>query len=69
MLLVSNTLYTFGPQHSHYFSSKPSLAVPMLAGIFAIGLVFALIFHRSRNLWIVAVMHGFGNAYAVLAFA
>lgn len=68
-ILISNTLYTFGPQHYQYFSSKPSIAVPMFAGILAIGLVFALIFHRSRNLWIVAVMHGFGNAYAVLAFA
>jgi uncharacterized protein len=68
-ILVSNTLYTFGPQHYHYFSSKTSIAVPMFAAIFAIGLVFALVFHRARNLWIVAIMHGFGNAYAVGAFA
>ncbi len=68
-ILVSNTLYAFGPQHYQYFSSKPSIAVPMFAAIFAIGLVFALVFHRARNLWIVAVMHGFGNAYAVGAFA
>jgi len=67
-ILISNTLYTFGPLHYQYVSAEPSVAVPMFASIFVIGLVFALVFHRSRNLWIVAVMHAFGNAYAVGAF-
>lgn len=67
-ILISNTLYTFGPLHYQYFSAEPSVAVPMFASIFAIGLVFAFVFHRSRNLWIVAMMHAFGNAYAVGVF-
>jgi CAAX protease family protein len=66
-ILVSNLLYTFGPLHYYYFSSRPSLAVPMFAAIFAMGLVFATIFRRSGNLWIVAVMHGIGNAYIVVS--
>jgi membrane protease YdiL (CAAX protease family) len=64
-ILASNILYTFGPLHSYYFSSRASLAVPMFASIFAIGLFFGVLFRRSGNLWIVAVMHGIGNAYIV----
>jgi len=67
-ILVSNTLYAFGPLHLAYYSVKPSVAVPMFASIYAIGLLFALVFHRAGNLWIVAVMHAFGNAYAVGLF-
>ena len=65
-IAVSNSLYTFGPLHYYYFfSAAASLAVPMFAAIFAIGLLFAIIFRRSGNLWIVAVMHGIGNSYIV----
>jgi len=64
-ILASNTLFTFGPLHYQYLSKKPTIALPMFAAIFAIGLLFAFVFHRSRNLWIVATMHAFGNAYAV----
>jgi uncharacterized protein len=67
-ILVSNTLYTFGPQHYYYFFSNTSLAVPMFASIFGMGLLFAIVFHRSGNLWIPAIMHAFGNAYAVGVF-
>jgi membrane protease YdiL (CAAX protease family) len=64
-ILVSNVLYTFGPLHWYYFSSRLSFAVPMFASIFAIGLFFGLLFRRSGNLWITAVIHGIGNAYIV----
>ena len=64
-ILAANILYTFGPLHSYYFSSRGSLAVPMFASIFAIGLFFGVLFRRSGNLWIVAVIHGIGNAYIV----
>jgi membrane protease YdiL (CAAX protease family) len=64
-ILASNILYTFGPLHWYYFSSRVSLAVPMFASIFAIGLFFGVLFRRSGNLWIVAVIHGIGNAYIV----
>jgi membrane protease YdiL (CAAX protease family) len=63
-ILVSNLLYTFGPLHYYYFFSKAPIAVPMFASIFAIGVLFAIVFHRTGSLWIVATMHAFGNAYA-----
>jgi membrane protease YdiL (CAAX protease family) len=64
-ILIANILYTFGPLHWRYFSTRASLAIPMFAAIFAIGLFFGLLFRRSGNLWIVAVTHGIGNAYTV----
>ena len=64
-ILIANILYTFGPLHSNYFWSRSSLALPMFASIFAIGLFFGVLFRRSGNLWIVAVIHGIGNAYIV----
>ena len=64
-ILASNALYTFGPLHWYYFSSRVSLAVPMFISIFAIGLFFGVLFKRSGNLWMVAVIHGIGNAYIV----
>ena len=67
-ILICNLLYTFGPQHYYYFFSPASLSAPMFASIFAIGLLFAMVFHRTGNLWIVAIMHAFGNSYAVGAF-
>jgi membrane protease YdiL (CAAX protease family) len=68
-IVVANALYTFGPLHWYYFSSKSSVAVPMFAAIFAIGLFFGLLFRRSGNLWIVAVIHAIGNAYIVTSLA
>ncbi|MGH8100193.1 MAG: lysostaphin resistance A-like protein [Chthoniobacterales bacterium] len=64
-ILMANILYTFGPLHWNYFWSQRSVALPMFASIFAIGLFFGLLFRRSGNLWIVAIIHGIGNAYIV----
>lgn len=64
-IVAANVLYTFGPLHWNYFASRGSLAVPMFAAIFAIGLLFGVIYRRSGNLWIVAVLHAIGNAYIV----
>lgn len=64
-ILFGNVLYTFGPLHWYYFSSRASFAVPMFASIFAIGLFFGVLFRRSGNLWIVAIFHAIGNAYIV----
>ena len=35
----------------------------ILAATFSIGVVFAFIFHRTRNVWLVGIFHGIGNAY------
>ena len=68
-ILSANVFYTFGPLHWYYFAAQRSLAVPMFASIFAIGLFFAVLFWRSSNLWIVAVIHGIGNAYIVCSLS
>ena len=65
-VLVANTLYTFGPLHADYYALRASVMIPMFGAVFAMGLLFALHFHRSRNLWLVAVMHGIGQAHIVL---
>ena len=65
-ILVSNTIYTF-VQHLDYFAFTSSRAIAMFAAVFAIGLVFALVYWRSGNLWIVGIMHAFGNAYIIMA--
>ena len=64
-LLAANAVFTLGPLHFYHFTSTrpwPSTAI-IFAAIFSIGLLFALIFHRTRNIWLVGVFHGIGNAY------
>ena len=65
-VLIANVLYTFSPGHYDYFSSPRAVAIPMFAAVFAMGLVFGMVYRRSGNLWIVAVMHALGNAYIVV---
>ena len=64
-IFVTTVLYTFGPLHWYYFASRGSLAGPMFASIFVIGLFFGVLYRRSSNLWIVAIFHAIGNAYIV----
>ena len=63
-VVVANVLFTFGPLHWYYVTSKN---IPMLAMIFAIGLFFGAVYQRSRNLWMPAVFHAIGNAFMVWA--
>ena len=62
-ILAANAFYTFGPLHADYYAWDAWAALPMFAAVFAMGLLFALHFHRSGNLWVVGVMHGLGQAY------
>jgi membrane protease YdiL (CAAX protease family) len=64
-LLVANALYSFGPLHWSYWSLPPQQLVGLLAGTFAIGLFFGLVYLRSGNLGMVGVFHAIGNAYIV----
>ena len=63
--LIANVAFTFGPLHFYYFHSALSDAgkAEIFAAIFAIGLFFAFIFARTRNLWIVGIFHGIGNLF------
>ena len=60
-VLAANLLFTFGPLHFYHFSRANPW--PMLAAIFAMGLFFGALYHRSRNLWLPAVFHGIGMAW------
>jgi membrane protease YdiL (CAAX protease family) len=62
-VLSANLLYTFGPLHTYHLASPASVAAPMFAAIFLIGLFFGVLLQRSRNLWMVAIFHALGNAY------
>jgi CAAX protease family protein len=63
--LAANLAYTLGPLHLYHLTSSrsPASIALVLGATFAIGLFFAFIFHRTRNVWLVGVFHGIGNAY------
>jgi uncharacterized protein len=63
--LLANLAYTFGPLHFYHLTSarSPASIAAILAATFAIGLFFAFVFHRTRNVWLVGTFHGIGNAY------
>jgi len=69
--LAANLAFTFGPLHWNYLAGRnPTSAAIMLAAIFAIGLVFAFIYGRTRNVLLVGLMHGIGAVFpAVSALA
>ena len=62
-ILVSNLVFTFGPLHAYHFwaAQKNPSHLWIFAGIFGVGLFFAILFKRSGNLWIIGVMHGVGD--------
>jgi CAAX protease family protein len=63
-VLVATAAYTFGPLHLYYFATyQPPALYAMLAAVFAIGLYFALVFHRSGNLVIVGMLHAIGDMF------
>ena len=57
-LLIANVLFTFGPLHLNYLISLNGVQWSGLAAVFGIGLFFGIIYWRSGNLWIPALMHG-----------
>ena len=57
-LLLANLVFTFGPLHFDYFGGPGGVRWSGLAAIFGIGLFFGIVYSRSGNVWIPAVMHG-----------
>ena len=59
-VLFANLVFTFGPLHFNHFRIDADAGPRwgMFAAIFAIGLLFGLIYRRSGNLWIPALLHG-----------
>jgi membrane protease YdiL (CAAX protease family) len=62
---ASNLVFTFGPLHFYHFAQARAHPTHLwiFAAIFAIGLYFAVAFHRSGNLWIVGILHGLGDFF------
>jgi membrane protease YdiL (CAAX protease family) len=63
--LIANLAFTFGPLHFYHLTDmqSPTAAAIMLSSIFAIGLLFAFIYARTRNIWIVGILHGVGDVF------
>lgn len=57
-LLLANLVFTFGPLHFDYFGGPDGVRWGGLAAVFGIGLFFGIVYSRSGNVWIPAVMHG-----------
>ena len=62
-ILVSNLIFTFGPLHAYHFvEAQGNLShLWIFAMIFAIGLLFAVLYKRSGNLLMIGIMHGIGD--------
>jgi membrane protease YdiL (CAAX protease family) len=57
-LLVANAAFAFGPLHLNYLFEPSGVQWGGLAAVFGIGLLFGIIYLRSGNLWIPAILHG-----------
>lgn len=63
-ILLANVAFTFGPLHFYYFSTYHAPTVyGLFTAVFAIGLFFGAVFHRSGNLFIVGTLHGVGDVF------
>jgi uncharacterized protein len=54
----ANVAFAFGPLHFNYFAGDGGVQWGGLAAVFGIGLIFGIVYRRSGNLWIPAVLHG-----------
>jgi membrane protease YdiL (CAAX protease family) len=57
-LVVTNLVFAFGPLHLDHVLGAGGPHWGTLAAVFGIGLLFGLIYRRSGNLWIPALLHG-----------
>jgi membrane protease YdiL (CAAX protease family) len=57
-VLLANVVFTFGPLHFDHLFASGSAHWGTLAAVFGIGLFFGVLYQRSGNLWIPALLHG-----------
>lgn len=59
-VFTANLIFTFGPLHWSIYGriTEDFSAIMIFVPIFAIGLAFGLIYHRSGNIWLPAILHG-----------
>ena len=61
---IANVAFTFGPLHFYYWSTYQAPTIyALFAAVFAIGLFFGVLFHRSGNLFIAGTLHGVGDIF------
>jgi uncharacterized protein len=65
-IVVANTAFVFGPLHFYLLIGQTSVQSKevLFAATFATGLIFAYIVLRTRNVILVGLMHGIGDAVA-----
>ncbi len=56
--LLANLLFTVGPLHAAALFGPAGVDWGLAAAVFGIGLYFGLLYWRSGNLWLPAVLHG-----------
>lgn len=57
-VLAANAAFTFGPLHLDYLVGPAGVHWGGIVAVFGIGLFFGIVYCRSGNLWIPAVLHG-----------
>jgi len=57
-ILASNLIFTVGPLHLNLFTGSDGPQWNVIAAVFGIGLFFGVLYQRSGNLWIPALLHG-----------
>jgi len=58
-IVVSNLVFTFGPEHFHFYKTNFTGFVFM----FCLGLLFSFLFYRFKNLTTIGIWHGIGNVF------
>ena len=57
--IISNLIFTFGPEHFHFYTSTPI----GFAAMFCLGLLFSILFYRLKNIVSVGIWHGIGSVF------
>lgn len=57
-VLAANLIFTFGPLHWDHLLAAGGPRWGVLVAVFGIGLFFGLLYQRSGNLWLPALLHG-----------
>jgi len=58
-ITVSNLVFTFGPEHFHFYKSN----LVGFAFMFCLGLLFSFLYYRFKNLITIGIWHGIGNVF------
>jgi membrane protease YdiL (CAAX protease family) len=65
-IILADLAFTFGPLHFYEWSGSGPLSSKLIlfGATFAIGALFGYIFLRTRNIVLIGILHGIGDAFA-----